>query len=87
MHKYYGYGKPWDTNDPNRFLNCPQTLHQWAERYGSEDRVKYFLVPDDAVQAVPVIAPAANDGDEAQVAVPEGTEFGASLKDLLLKNK
>lgn len=87
LHKYYGYGKPWDTNDSNRFLNCPQTLHQWAERYGSEDRVKYFLIPDDSAPQPASPAPAADSGDEAQVAVPEGTEFGASLKDLLLKNK
>jgi hypothetical protein len=86
LHKYYGYGKPWDTNDPNRFLYCPQTLHQWAERYGSEDRVKYFLVPDDSAPQSASPALAADSGDEAQVAVPEGTEFGASLKDLLLKN-
>lgn len=89
LHKYYGYGKPWDNNDPNRFLNCPQTLHQWAERYGSEERVKYFLSPESQ-ETTPVVTPApraADSGDEAQASAPEGTEFGASLKDLLLKNK
>ena len=91
LHKYYGYGKPWDANDPNRYLNCPQTLHQWAEYYGSEDRVKYFLTAGDdsaAKKAAAAPAPAASDsGDEAQASVPESAEFGASLKDLLLKNK
>lgn len=86
LHKYYGYGKPWDTTDPNRYLNCPQTLHQWAEYYGGEERVKYFLSPgENKEQSVAETKTA--EADEAQASAPEGTEFGASLKDLLLKNK
>lgn len=92
LQKFYGYGKPWDANDPHRYLNCPQTLHEWAEYYGGEERVKYFLVDNKDDSAT---APTTNGngngaaivGDEAQAVVPENTEFGASLRDLLLKNK
>lgn len=92
LHKFYGYGKPWNPEDPNRFLNCPQTLHQWAEYYAGEERVKYFLVDSNSAETP---APQKNSSsgfsgssdDEAQVSVSENTEFGASLRDLLLKNK
>jgi hypothetical protein len=90
LHKYYGYGKPFSPEDPNRFLNCPQTLHQWAEYYASEDRVKYFLVPAEEKSEDSASKPVAavdDTADEAQISVPEGTEFGSSLKKLLLENK
>lgn len=96
LHKFYGYGKPWNAEDPNRFLNCPQTLNQWAEYYASEDRVKYFLVDSGKTESAEPQADSAppsqngfasSSSDEAQVSVPDNTEFGASLRDLLLKNK
>jgi len=88
LHKFYGYGKPWDKEDPQRYLYCPQTLHEWAEYYAGEERVKYFLTGSSDA---PAAARPADSADEAQsatfeAAVPE-TEFGASLRDLLLKNK
>lgn len=43
LQKHYGYGKPWNNEDLKRFMNCPQTLLQWAESYAGEERVKYFL--------------------------------------------
>ncbi|QIG58363.1 ssDNA binding protein [Gordonia phage Skog] len=43
-YEQYGYGKPFDENDDDRFLYCPQTLTEWAEQYGSEDRVKFWIL-------------------------------------------
>lgn len=44
LAQYYGYGKPWDENDPNRFYFCPQTLVDWADYYSGEERAKFWLV-------------------------------------------
>lgn len=45
LKQYYGYGKEWDENDPNRFFYCPQTLVQWADWYTSEERAQKWLTP------------------------------------------
>ena len=97
LHEFYGYGKEVKQDDPNRLLYCPQTLPEWAEYYAGEERVKYFLV-DSAESAAPEAStPSQQSGfastasDEPQSAyeasVPDNTEFGASLRDLLLRNK
>ena len=44
MQQHYGYGHKWDKDDPNRFWWCPQTLEEWKEDYGSERRIRYFLL-------------------------------------------
>lgn len=53
LTEYYGYGRPFNKDDEDRFMYCPQTLRQWADYYGGEERVKHWLVPsaDDAQQA------------------------------------
>lgn len=43
LRETYGYGKPWDKDDPNRFWWCPQTLTEWAEQYGGEERVRFLI--------------------------------------------
>lgn len=45
LKQYYGYGREWDENDPNRFFYCPQTLVQWADWYTSEERAQKWLTP------------------------------------------
>lgn len=45
IQSFYGYGRPWADEDPERFLFCPQTLQEWADHYSSEDRAKHFLLP------------------------------------------
>jgi hypothetical protein len=52
LHALYGYGtgKTADgveltAEHPDRFAYCPQTVEEWAEYTGSEDRVKFFLGP------------------------------------------
>ena len=91
VKKFYGYGKEFDQSDPDRFLFCPQTLHDWAKNYASEERVKYWLAPKEG-SAEPsgmdefASATTSNSGDEAQVVTPQSTDFG-SLKERLLKNK
>jgi hypothetical protein len=47
VQAFYFYGQKWDTADPDRFLKCPQTNPEWAEYYSSEDRFKFWLVPDE----------------------------------------
>jgi len=49
-YAFYGYGKPRDEKDPDRFLFCPQTLPEWAEYYGGEERVKFFLTGQSSQQ-------------------------------------
>lgn len=46
----YGYGRPWNKEDPERFMYCPKTLKEWFEDYGSEDRIKHFLVGSPQAQ-------------------------------------
>lgn len=89
VQKYYGYGKPWDDSDPDRYLYCPQTIRQWAEGYAGEDRVKYWLAPKEgqSLSGLNEFHPATTSNpDEAQAAVPSGTEFD-SLRERLLKNR
>lgn len=45
LQQFYGYGKPFDEEDPQRFLFCPQTLIEWADYYSGEDRAKFWLTP------------------------------------------
>ncbi len=45
VQEYYGYGRPWNKEDPERFLFCPQTLAAWGEYYSGEDRAKHWLIP------------------------------------------
>lgn len=99
VRKFYGYGKKWDDEDPDRFLFCPETMPQWVERFSSEDRVKYFLAPGDRDSAPaknkkePAPKQEAEPADEAQAAAPvasvapvSGTNF-ASLREKLLAGK
>lgn len=44
---FYGFGKEFDKEDPDRYLYCPQTLAQWADHFSSEDRYKFWLTPDE----------------------------------------
>lgn len=46
----YGYGRPWNKEDPERYMYCPQTAKEWADDYGSESRVKHWLVGDAQAQ-------------------------------------
>jgi hypothetical protein len=48
----YGYGRPWNKDDANRYLYCPQTLKEWSDYYGGEERIKHHLVGDAPVQGV-----------------------------------
>jgi hypothetical protein len=86
VQAFYGYGKNWNAEDPERFLNCPQTIAEWVDYYGSEDRIKHWLGVDDAVSASfdPVQSFSAARSDEAQAApTPSGTDF-ASLRERLI---
>lgn len=76
----YGTGKNADgevlgPDHPERFLFCPQTLQEWAEYFGSEERVKHFLVGDH--QAPAPTTTVSSGGDEAQADSPSGTDFDA----------
>ena len=51
VHQFYFYGQPWDKNDPQANLKCPQTLQQWAEYFSGEERYKFWLTPDDETPA------------------------------------
>jgi hypothetical protein len=42
---YYGYGRPWNDADPQRFLFCPKTLVEWADYYSSKERAEHWLLP------------------------------------------
>lgn len=81
VQEFYGYGKPWNAEDPDRFLNCPQTIDEWVEYYSSEERIKFWLGVEDSPAATTFGgAPA----DEAQAApTPAGTDF-ASLRERLI---
>lgn len=96
----YGYGKPWDQNDPQRFLYCPQTLAEWADYYGGEDRVKFWLeskgasggsFPAQAAAAPVVQAPATQAApwashapDEPQAQQPPTNTDFADLRSRLM---
>lgn len=87
VQAFYGYGTAWDGESNDRYLSCPQTIEEWAEYYGSEERVKYFLGDDTASSTGsfnPVQSFTAALSDEAQVApTPAGTDF-ASLRERLI---
>ncbi|QDF18637.1 ssDNA-binding protein [Gordonia phage Pupper] len=94
----YGYGRPYDEEDPDRYLFCPQTLPQWAESYGSEERVRYFLLGEREASGdskpsggSATKAAASNDdgppwktdeNDKAPVSEETGSEF-SSLRERL----
>lgn len=81
VQAFYGYGKPWKAEDPERYLMCPQTIDEWVDYYSSEERIKYWLGADDAA---PTSFSNGNDDDEAQAApAPSGTDF-ASLRERLI---
>jgi hypothetical protein len=64
LQESYGYGpghKRAD-DDPDRFLYCPEHLEDWAERYGGEERVKFFLA-DPKEQARQARAASGNGGN------------------------
>lgn len=85
VQEFYGYGRKWNAEDPDRFLFCPQTIEEWVEYYSSEDRVRHFLGKEDAPGAVS-FSPAVSStpADEAQAAPsPGGTDF-ASLRERLI---
>jgi hypothetical protein len=92
VRDFYFYGQPWDPNDEQRFLKCPQTTEQWAEYFSSEDRHRRYL----GTEGTPTPAPSGGLGefhqattsnppaDEAQAMRASGTTFD-SLADTLLK--
>jgi hypothetical protein len=45
VQQYYGYGRPWNPEAPDRFLYCPETLIEWADYYSGEERAKFWLTP------------------------------------------
>lgn len=88
---FYFYGQPWDENDPQRFLKCPQTTAQWAAYFSGEARHKRYLAADGTSPAggaanggLGEFAAATTHNDEAQAMRTSGTEF-SSLADTLLK--
>ena len=48
--EYYGYGRPWDGNANDRYMYCPQTAKEFADDYGSERRIKFWLVGEQQQQ-------------------------------------
>ncbi|QDH91793.1 hypothetical protein SEA_PHRAPPUCCINO_118 [Mycobacterium phage Phrappuccino] len=53
VQEFYGYGRPWNKDDPERFLFCPQTLEEWADYYSGEERAKHWLEPKDGTAVAP----------------------------------
>lgn len=87
---FYFYGQPWNENDPDRFLKCPQTTQQWAEYFSSEARHARYLTPENASQAsapqqtgLGEFSSTTTHNDEAQAMRTSGTEF-STLADTLL---
>ena len=83
---FYGYGKPWNPEDPNRFLYCPQTLDEWAEYYGGEERISHWLGGDSSPvnSTTPPPSWAVAEADEPQASQPAtGTDF-ADLRSRLM---
>lgn len=75
----YGYGRPWDKDDPNRFWWCPQTLPEWIEQYGSEDRVKHFLMPSAAQPEAQQPPQQASAPTQGFVSGPQGTSVAVQV--------
>jgi len=100
VKSFYGYGAPWDANDPQRFLKCPMTILEWAQYFAGEERYRHWLTPDGGQP--PAHTPSGNDefhpattlNDEAQASAPvspapSSTSF-ATLQEQLIqaaKNK
>jgi len=84
VKQFYGYGRPWNDEDPDRFLFCPQTLAQWAEYFSGEERIKHWLLPTNGDSNGTAVAPASvassglgefhkdttHNADEAQATPP-----------------
>lgn len=92
LHEFYGYGRPWNGEDPERFLFCPQTLAEWADYYSGEERAQHWLVDTNtaAINSPDSTAPSfvntAVTDDEAQAAPAQpaaNTQF-ATLRSKLL---
>jgi len=102
LRDFYGYGKPVDENDPDRFLFCPQTLAEWAEYRSSEEWAQRWLTPSGetpsqafttttATAAAPAVQgfvkTGANEAQASVAAEPSGQTDFASLRNKLLANK
>jgi len=96
---FYGYGAPWNPDDPQRFLKCPMTTLEWAEYFAGEERYRFWLTPEGGQPAYEASGndefhPATTTNDEAQAAAPvtpapSSTSF-ATLQEQLIqaaKNK
>jgi hypothetical protein len=46
VKRFYGYGAPWNAEDPQRFLKCPMTTAEWASYFSGEERYQFWLTPD-----------------------------------------
>lgn len=83
LHERYGYGRPYDREDPDRFMYIPMTLLEWAEKHASEERVQELLGAPVASVGTPVApAPtpasngfAASSTDEAQASPAPDDKF------------
>lgn len=103
VHQFYFYGQPWNKDDPQANLKCPQTLKEWAEYFSGEERYKFWLTPDDETPAwlrggASLASSSSgldefkaetthNPADEAQASAPAATSFGSLKDELLGKNK
>ena len=65
LQESYGYGKPRDKDDEERFLFCPQTVQEWADNYAGEERAKYWLGDPKAAA-------------QTQAQATNGTQYGAA---------
>jgi hypothetical protein len=45
VRQFYGYGRPHNAEDADRFLYCPMTLPEWCDYYSGEERARRLLVP------------------------------------------
>ncbi len=79
IHAFYGYGQPWNPEDPDRYLKCPWTIQEWVSFYSSEERIKSLL----GGSSVTTQTLASTGNDEAQAVAPKGTDF-ASLRERLI---
>jgi hypothetical protein len=98
LQEYYGYGRKYNENDPERYLYCPQTLEEWAAEHSSEDRAKRLLQGAQARSAAtvtpngfPTVTTPLYEtriaDDEAQAVPSSGsqfTDFRDSFKDRIL---
>ena len=93
VQEHYGYGRPWptrpadDEKDPvvisawkDRFLYCPETLTEWADKFSSEDRARKLWLNEDGSPSVATSAPPV---PESTVASTTTTPNFESLRDRL----